>query len=186
MELNGEEKRIQALFDELKSHDHRIAPSFARTWNIAQDRLGRSRPVTSLLTLPALLSAAGLICVVGAVIVLWSVDFRPAPQAQTNTSEHIRNDGADIFKRTTEVKSDDPNSQKPKAKRRNDFIRFRTMTTKRTIARAGLRKIKSSDLSRWQSPTAGLLRFPGDELLRTGPAVIQSAPELRTFLSHLN
>ena len=185
MDLNGEEKRIQALFDELKSHDHRIAPSFARTWNIAQSRIGRSRSVKSLLTLPAFLATAVLICVVGVAIVLFSVDSRPAQQTQINTSKQLRNDAGGAFKPSVEVKSDEANS-KPKTKPRNDVIRFRTMATKRTIARRGLPKIKSSDLSLWQSPTAGLLRFPGDQLLRTGPAVIQSAPELRSFLSHLN
>ncbi|HKY28052.1 MAG TPA: hypothetical protein VJM12_08915 [Pyrinomonadaceae bacterium] len=195
MELNGEEKRIQALFHELRSHDERIAPSFARTWNIAQGRLGRSQAgfqisnlrfeiQKSLLTLPALLSAAVLMCVLGVAIFLWSVHLRPVQHAQTNTQ--FRNDADVVFKPTAVAKSGDPNPVKPKAKRRNDSIRLRTMATKRTIARPGLRKIQSSDLSRWQSPTAGLLRFPGDELLRTGPAVIQSAPELRTFLSHVN
>jgi hypothetical protein len=41
MELVGEEKKIQALFSELRLADEQAAPSFAGVWNRAQLRRGR-------------------------------------------------------------------------------------------------------------------------------------------------
>src|SRR5260370_9438134 len=38
MELVGEEKKIQALFSELRLADQQVAPSFAGVWNPAQLR----------------------------------------------------------------------------------------------------------------------------------------------------
>ena len=35
MELSGEEKKLQALFSELKTADEETAPRFARVWNRA-------------------------------------------------------------------------------------------------------------------------------------------------------
>ena len=35
MELSGEEKKLQALFSELKTADEETAPQFARVWNRA-------------------------------------------------------------------------------------------------------------------------------------------------------
>ena len=42
MELNGEDKRIRALFCELKREEERTSPLFAKTWNIAEAEFHRS------------------------------------------------------------------------------------------------------------------------------------------------
>ena len=59
MELSGEEKKLQALFSELKAADEETAPRFARVWNRAT-RAARRAFVFN----PAFVAAAALlVCV---------------------------------------------------------------------------------------------------------------------------
>lgn len=46
------------------------------------------------------------------------------------------------------------------------------------------RSVKQNGLSKWQSPTAKLLRSAGDELLRLVPQMNESAEEMKKFLSN--
>ncbi len=48
MELVGEEKRIQALFSDVRSADERTTPSFAGLWNGAQSKTIRTQGAFNL------------------------------------------------------------------------------------------------------------------------------------------
>jgi hypothetical protein len=190
MKLSGEEKRIQALFHELKSEEDVIAPSFGRTWNTAQARFDRARSSLALLNafpkLPRLLTAVVIVAFFVAAIVLWSGYLRPSQQPQERLAKQLPNDsGQTVNPPPEEIKN---GSRITKSEKPNRSVagsrRFKPAGP--ALAASGLPRVKEGELSRWRSPTTGLLRFPGDELLRSAPAVIQSSPELRTFLSHTN
>lgn len=189
MKLSGEEKRIQALFHELKSEDDLVAPSFARTWNIAQVRFSRANSSRAVLNafpkLPRLITAIVIIAVVIAAAVLWSQEPRSNRQVQESFARRLPNDpGHTVNPPTEEINGS--RITKPEKPNRNVAGPRKLRRAGRALAASGLRRVKESELSRWQSPTVGLLRFPGDALLKSAPVVIQSAPELRTFLSHMN
>ena len=68
MELVGEEKKIQALFSELRLADEQAAPSFLGVWNRAQ-----LRPGTRVSPLNFSLAAAAFAVFVAVVaLALWS------------------------------------------------------------------------------------------------------------------
>jgi hypothetical protein len=192
MKLSGEEKRIQALFHELNSEDDLVAPSFARTWNIAQARFARANSSRAVLNafpkLPHLITAIVIIAFVVAVAVLWSQQPRSNRQLQESLANQLSNDPGHTLNPPAERASDGGSSRmtKPEKPNRSPAGPRRLRRAERALAASRSPRMKHSQLLRWQSPTTGLLRFPGDELLRSAPAVIQSAPELRTFLSHMN
>ena len=80
MNLNGEEKRIQALFHEKKAQDDQLAPLFTRTWNMVEVRFGSTRrqPVSlrDVLTFPRLITAALVIGSLLTVIVIMAFATR--------------------------------------------------------------------------------------------------------------
>lgn len=188
MDLIGEEKRIQALFHEIKAQDEQLAPPFPRTWNMVEGRFSytRRQPVflRAALTFPRFITAALVISSLGTVIVIRP--WRLLRQPPRDASASLRN-VAPAFEAGTKPTSEANTPRQPKLqKRKQSTAVVHRFTGKRMLARTSFRKHKNIELSRWQSPTAGLLRFPGDDLLKNGPKVIQSAQDMRTFLANLN
>src|SRR5258706_13746840 len=68
MELIGEEKRIRALFSEVRLADGQTAPSFAGVWNRAEKKTFRS---TKALNLSLVMGTALFVWALGS-IALWS------------------------------------------------------------------------------------------------------------------
>jgi hypothetical protein len=184
MDLNGEEKRIQALFHELKAQDDKLALPFARTWNTVEARSGftRRRPISAL-TFPRLIAAALVIGSLVTVIVIqpWRLPRQPIREPLATTKETTPASEAGV-KPTSEANS----SGQLKPKQNKSIAVVHRPTGRRLVAKTSLRKDRKIELSRWQSPTAGLLRSPGYELLKNSPALNQSAHEMRGFLSNLN
>lgn len=190
MELSGAEKRILALFHEMKFEDGRFTPSFARTWNSAQaefDRAGPRRTLAVFLDRPGLLIAVLVISFLIAAVMLWPRHLRAGRQSQDSLAIQLPThpgeatpwaEGMSVPRSPREAKPGQRNSNVAKARR--------LTRAKRTVAASTSRRVKESALSRWQSPTARLLRSHGDELLRNAPALIQPAAEMRIFLSNLN
>src|SRR5713101_597333 len=77
MELVGEEKKIQALFSELRLADEQAAPSFVGVWNRAQ-----LRPRTRVSPLNfSFVATAFVVCVAVFALALWlsSRQLTPPP-----------------------------------------------------------------------------------------------------------
>ena len=188
MESGWEEKKIQALFSELKSTDEQVAPRFATIWNrtqLAPRRIRAFNPAfvaaTALLvcalislavwsrytqrTQPTVAVVAPPSVVAAPPSVLPSVVAPPAPVAVSTSP------GAD------EVRSS-PTQQNIK---RSRPIRLRAQ---QNTLLAGNQKLtrEAKAITNWQSPTSSLLSSPSDEIFSSLPQLNQSASELKSFL----
>jgi hypothetical protein len=178
MELAGDEKRIQALFRELKLEDQRVVPGFDRLWNSAQAR--RSQPRRALKTSSAVFAA--LLVITLCAFVFWSRNWQ---QGQPRTS------GVAGGSTTT---GSTPSPAIPESKqlvlgKAPDRITFnrrpRSLITRRQAKLPRNALIHEAvAISSWQSPTATLMQSPADDLLTSLPRLDRSVTELKTFLSN--
>src|SRR5258705_11157734 len=77
MESVGNEKRIQALFRELKLADERLAPKFIKVWNRAQATSPGSARVFKI---SFAVATAALFVITLSALVLWSRNGQPGDQ----------------------------------------------------------------------------------------------------------
>src|SRR5258705_10614606 len=77
MESVGNEKRIQALFRELKLADERLAPEFIKVWNRAQAISPGSPRVFKI---SFAVATAALLVITLSALVLWSRNVKPGDQ----------------------------------------------------------------------------------------------------------
>jgi hypothetical protein len=77
MELSGEEKKLQALFSELKAADEQTTPHFGATWNRAQIAPRRVRIFNPAFVAAALLLVFGVVA-----FAVWSRHSRTATSPQ--------------------------------------------------------------------------------------------------------
>ena len=191
MDLSGEEKRIQALFHEVKAEDADFTPPFVEMWSAVHARVGRVERTPGLLkgfvTFPRLLMAALLIGFLIAGVVIWPRFGQPGRLALDILPLQLPNDRENAFDRQAQPIPDAFGIHKTKLQKQIDRVtRVPRPTGRKEVAISSLQRVKEIKLSLWQSPTAGLLKFPGDELLRNSPALNQSEHEMRGFLSNLN
>jgi hypothetical protein len=189
--LNGEDKKIQALFCELKREEKRTSPLFAKTWNIAEaefHRRGSSRLRFQLTS--NLLRFATAILVVSlflAATVLMPRYLRLPRQPRQPKPDYAEQEVAAAPGATSE---DPPRSGRVPANReeptdRRVAIRRSVRVKRSQVASAQrARLLEQNGLSGWQSPTAKLLRSAGDEFIRFVPQMNESAAEMKKFLSN--
>ena len=193
MELNGEEKRIQALFCELKREDEHAAPLFAKTWNIAEAELHRRKFGRPRFQLPAnLLRFATAILVVSLVLAATVLLPRYLRLRRQPGHDYAKQEVA-VAPRAASVEP--PRSGKVAANSESDKPSGRLVAIRRSVrvkkspvasaqrARPG-KQDGQNGLSEWQSPTAKLLRSTGDELLRFVPQMDESAEQMKKFLTN--
>jgi hypothetical protein len=193
MELNGEDKRIRALFCELKREEENTAPLFAKTWDSAEAEFHRTgfrrRRFQSSANLLRFATAILVVSLVLAATVLLSRYLRLPRQPEHDHAEQA----AAVAPRANS--EEPPWSGVVPAKReagkpteRLVAIRRSVRVNKLTVASAGrapsVEQDGQSGLSEWQSPTAKLLRSAGDELLRFVPPMNECAEELKKFLAN--
>lgn len=175
MELAGEQKRIQALFSELRLAEEQTVPRFATVWNRAQARTVRPARAFNLSFVAA---TALLICALVSLAV-WSQYSQPkAPAAVAGTIN-----AAGLVKATrgttvipaTEVKSSHNNS----------IARARGLAAQKHALLLAINRRAARDarvISNWESPTSALLKSQNDELLKSIPQLNANADELKSFL----
>jgi hypothetical protein len=172
MELGWEEKRIQALFSDLRSADTQIAPRFATTWSRALEAPRRMRAFN--LTFVA--ATALLVCALVSLAV-WSKYSRRteqpvvkvlAPNPTPTLPLVVKAGGSEEISKP----ESDP------VKKRSRAIR---LAAQRKLLAAKLTR-EAKAITSWQSPTSALLSSPGDEVLSSLPQLNQSASDLRSFL----
>jgi hypothetical protein len=199
MGLNGEDKRIRALFCELKREEKRTSPAFAKTWNIAEaefHRRGFSRLrfqlSAKLLRFATAILLVSFVSLVLAATVLLPRYLRLPRQPRQPKHDYAEQEAAAAPRATSE---EPPRSGKVPANRESGkptdrlvAIRRSVRVKKSQVASAQrarpVNQIKQNGLSRWQSPTATLLRSTSDELLRFAPQINESAEEMKKFLAN--
>ena len=153
MELDGTEKRIQALFSELALEDRRRVPRFEKLWT----QTTRPAPVFRR---SWAVTAAIVVIVVASSFALWSrqdqtvLNIAPL-EIPTPASPQL----ASIV--------EPPRSQQPQRKR--------TIRQRSVLSEAAL-------LSRWQSPTQNFMQSPSSVSFNSLPQLNQSAKDLESFL----
>jgi hypothetical protein len=199
MGLNGEDKRIRALFCELKREEERTSPLFAKTWNSAEAEFhrrnfGRLRFQLSanLLRFATAILLVSFVSLVLAATVLLPKYLRLPRQPRQPKHEYAEQEVAAAPGATSE---DPPRSGKVPANRESGKPTDRLVAIPRSVrvkrsqvavakrARP-VNQIKQNRLSGWQSPTARLLRSAGDELLKFVPQMNESAAEMKKFLAN--
>lgn len=158
MELDGTEKRIQALFSELALEDRTRLPRFEKLWT----------PTTS----PALgfrrswaVTAAVVVIVAASSFALWSRQSQTVLNIAPLT---IPTPAAPQLASIVEP------SRSPQSSRQKRTIR-RQQTNSVSLNEAAL-------LSRWQSPTQNFMQSPSSVSFNSLPQLNQSAKDLESFL----
>ncbi len=180
MELVGEEKRIQALFRELRLEDEQVTPRFANMWHRAQS--GTSAPgrmfnvafvAATALSVCALVSLAWLTKQwqrsQQASVAVTAVNLIPSVSA-----------AATEVKREVKVVSSSNLNRRSSAKSLSMKLAVRRHAEMLAARRAEIRN--AAAISSWQSPTTALLRSPGDAVLTSLPQLNKSVDELKSFL----
>jgi hypothetical protein len=181
------------LFCELKREEERTSPRFAKTWNIAEAEFHRRGFSRLRFQLSAnLLRFATAILVVSLVLaatVLLPRYLRLPRQPKHDYAEQALavapRATSEEPQRSGKVPAD---RESVKPTDRLVAIRRSVRLKKSQVASAQrarpVNQIKQNGLSRWQSPTAKLLRSAGDELLRSFPQMNESAQEMKKFLAN--
>jgi hypothetical protein len=169
MELDGNEKRIRALFSELSLQDRSHAPRFEKLWSGAE----RSGPAqiryfrSSAIALGAAAIAAAFIFAAW----LWSTPASSENHNAVNDAPRIITPapGPDVFTPNNPPSSKEPKRPHRPRKKRVERITEPAMT-------------EAEMLSNWRSPTNILLNSPTGFALNSLPQLNQSAEELKQFL----
>jgi hypothetical protein len=189
MELNGEDKRIRALFCELKHEEERTAPLFAKTWNRAEAKFHRTgrRPLgQSSANLGRFATAMLVVSLVLAATVLLPkylrLPIQPKPGYAEATPAVAPRVTSEEPPRSVTVPA---NGESGKPTDRLVTIRRAVRVRKSLVAFAQrVRPVKQDGLSEWQSPTAALLRSNSDQLLRFVPQMNESTETMKKFLAN--
>jgi hypothetical protein len=169
MELAGDEKRIQALFSEVRLEHQRSAPQFVKVWNTADTTPARV-PVFNRSVV--MLGCVLVLVAFGAFVWLWRENATPADardeMVQPQVLATVVESPQKVQKRTVSLPTHRVVHRKP-ARRLN-------------IERAVVQN--AAVLSKWQSPTDTLMKSSVASLLNALPALNESAKDLESYLSN--
>jgi hypothetical protein len=183
MELVGDEKKIQALFSELRLADEQAAPSFVGLWNRAQ-----LRPRTRVSPLGFSFAAAAFAVFVAVVgLALWSSSRQQTAQPNHTVAAAPATLPVAPGSTTSEEQSrvpptKEPAKEQPRVSRNARAARFAARQKAELLAARRAEIRDATAISSWQSPTATLLSSQNDALLNSLPQLNESVKELKSFL----
>ena len=158
MKLDGDEKRIRALFSELALEHQSVAPRFERVWQRAPTAKPESIRVRSLL-----LVTAALVIAITYSLAWWSRN-RSVQSVAKNVAPPMQQHPKIFIAGPTE-----PRRRPAKRVRRQ-------RKTERSVVQDAL------ILARWQSPTQAFLQSPASEVFNSLPQLNRPVRELESFL----
>ncbi len=176
MELIGEEKRIRALFSEVRFADEQSVPSFARVWNHAK---AKTNPSTRAVNLSFVAATVLLVCALVS-LAWWSRRVQQNHNALVASVPRIATAPIRIVQ-----PANNPEPVKVTQPRFSDGSRSVKLAERHRAAlmAAGNKTLRDAKaIEGWQSPTATLLSSPSDELLKSLPQLNQTVDELKSFL----
>lgn len=176
MELDGSEKRIQALFSELLLEDQSSVPQFGSLWFRAQ--LGSERKRDSLgRPIAVLISIMATVAMCSFAVWSWyrltatpTLDTLNRPQQGMTIEEPLKSSPVKLV----------PVSQRDRIELSRQTNIARRRRAERKIA------YQAALLSRWQSPTQLYIESPTDLALSSLPQLNQSVKDLESFLPKNN
>jgi hypothetical protein len=169
MNLNGDEKRIRQLFRDMSREEERRAPEFARVMAAASSRTGRSQNGTRLFALAWAVSAVVIAILIA--VIFAARHSRPQPGVEPGG----------------QVAEAQPSTEKEPGNRLPaPVVNAPSAPAPRTMPKRVHRSwhsnelaIRMKTLSAWQSPTASLLKAPGEEMLKSLPRLGESLQSIR-------
>jgi len=178
MELVGEEKRIQALFSELRLADEQTTSSFAGVWNRAQSKTIRRQGAFNL----SFVAATALLVCALVSLAWWSRHWKQNPDVVATAPRGLATGPVKVGIENEEVDlpKSVPKGDRPVAKSRALKLASRREALLVAANRRATREAKT--IASWQSPTATLLDSQSDELLKSLPQLNQTVEELKSFL----
>ena len=177
MELSGEEKKLQALFSELKKADEENAPQFARVWNRASPGARRAFVFN-----PAFVAATVLLVCGVVSLAVWS-QYRQQTQTTVVRVEIPATPNTPHTIVSPTVKPTAASTSTP-SKENTTPRRNRATVKRNSIQLAANRKLTqdAKAITDWESPTSALLSSPSDELFSSLPQLNENSNGLQSFL----
>ena len=173
MEYVGEEKRIRELFRELRLENERLTPPFALLWIRAQAAPARPLRATNL---SFALATALLVCALVS-LALWSRPWQMnSPSKVASLNPPVQSAGPVLIPKPAIATIVPRSTMKPRS--------IKGVSRRQTESLA-LNKTEISDaaaISKWESPTASLLRSPSEQVLTTVPQFNEAVKDLKSFL----
>ncbi len=184
MELAGNEKKIQALFRELKLDDERVAPEFIRVWNRAQATSPGSPRVFKI----SFAVATVLFVIILSSVALWPRNWQrsqPGPGIATGPTPGSIAGSTPAPPSATPPPKQLVVAEPPNRARTNRWDR-KVAARRHAELNAGNTAVRETvSISSWQSPTARLMQSPADDVLTSLPQLDRSLTELNTFLPNI-
>ena len=191
MELVGNEKKIQALFRELKLADERVAPEFIKVWDPAQATSpGWISLSSSRLFNISFAVATALLVITVSVLVLWSRHAQPGEQVNPQVANESTPPLSTLGSTPAPPRATPPPTRPIQSVVAQSPVRLKSNQGAWKLAarrkadldakNAVIREAVS--MASWQSPTAILMQSPADHVLTSLPQLDRSLNELKTFL----
>ena len=165
MDLVGDEKRIQALFSELRLEDQSMAPSFDRLWSSARTK----QPQRVALMQPLIMLGAFATLAVAFALGLTSTE--PVIHSIAHVS-------APIGISSVEFPTAAPKKAAPGLHRSVHRRHVRPKKLDHVVIQ------QAEVLSSWQSPTGSLMESAAGPVLNSLPELTESVKELESYLSN--
>jgi hypothetical protein len=176
MVLAGNEKKIQALFHEIKVADEMIAPGFPGVWNRVQAR--STEPSRAFKITFAVATAVFVLTL--CTFMLW-LQNRQQPNPATAIIS-IAPDSTPIPVLAAPGPTQPGVVEAPVRTKPNHRDRRLRVRRQADINALNAASVTAGSISDWQSPTAMLMQSPADDVLTSLPQLDQSRTELKTFL----
>jgi hypothetical protein len=167
MELAGDEKRIQALFSEVRLEHQRSAPQFVKVWNCAATTTPSRVPVFNR-----------PVVMFGCVLILAAIGAFAWLSRDNATSANARDETIQPQVLATLVESPQKVQKRTPSQRVVHRKPARRLNIERTVVH------NAAVLSKWQSPTDTLMKSSAASLLNALPALNESAKDLESYLSN--
>jgi hypothetical protein len=181
MELLGEEKKIQALFSQLRLADEQTVPSFAATWSRAQSKTYRPRRAFNF----SFVAATALLVCALVSLALWSRQWQRNHDviATTPTVPATSPVEAGVNQRVVGVENlSAPVGRRIASSPKSHALKLAARREALLVAANRKATHEAQAIASWQSPTATLLDSPSDELLKSLPQLNKTVDELKSFL----
>jgi hypothetical protein len=175
MESIGDEKRIRALFSELRFADEQWEPGFSAVWHRAQTPQVVPRRAFNL----SFVAATALLVFALGALAVWTRYSPPAPAASAYGVLMAPADLAPIKNKPQVTGPVEVNNDPSRLKHRL----VKSAVGRQTLIAADRRTLKDAKyLNDWQSPTASLLTSPSNGLFTSLPQLHENADEMKSFL----
>lgn len=179
MESDWEEKKIQALFSELRTADEQVAPRFAPMWNRAQLAPRRVRAFNPAFVAATLLLVFGLVS-----LGMWSrysQRTQPPVVARATAPEIVNAPPPPVTLGSDSGADKVKPAPTPRGFKRPRALRFRSEQRALVVSNQKLTR-DAKAISSWSSPTSALLTLSSNEIFTSLPQLNKSASDLKSFL----